>query len=128
MSLRQQSLDATFLLSWDGRLGSFADIVARFDHLKIAWVMQATLRKRDDVIHVVLNESSRLIEPVALDVNLLDQLLFLSTQLRRLLVQALFSSTQIDRRFVSVPLIDSLWRRTAHPGQVQACSLQCPEF
>ena len=128
MRLRQESLDTTCLLSWDGRLGPFADIVARFDDLKIAWVMQTALGERNDVIHVVLNEAHFLIEPVPLVVDLLDQLLFLSAQLRRLLTQALLPSLQIDRRFVSVPFVDSLWWRTAHPFQVQGCSLQCPEF
>jgi len=59
--------------------------------------MLTTLCERNDVIHVVLNESRRLIEPVPLVINLLDQLLFFSAQLRRLFTQTLLSSVQIDR-------------------------------
>jgi hypothetical protein len=54
--------------------------------------MQTALGERNDVIHVVLNEARFLIEPVPLVVDLLDQLLFLSAQLRCLLPQALFPS------------------------------------
>ena len=90
--------------------------------------MLATLCYRNDVIHVVPNESCHLIESVPLFVDLLDPLFFFIAQLRRLLAQTLFPSLQINRGFVPVPIVDSLWRWTAHPVQVQGCSLKCPQF
>jgi len=57
--------------------------------------MLATLCERNDVDHVVLNETCHLIKSVPLFVELLDQLLFFIAQLRRLLAKSLLSSVQI---------------------------------
>ena len=75
MSLIQQFMavsSGTCLLVQELHLGPFVDILICADHPKVARVMLATLGKRNDVIHVVLNEARRLIEPVPLVVNLLD--------------------------------------------------------
>lgn len=112
----------------NGHFGPFAYVVAGADHLKIVGMVPATLRERDDVINVVLNETRTFVEAVPLVVKLLNQLHLFSAQFRRLLAQALLSFVQIAGGFVSVGLIDSFWWWAGHRFHIKWWSLQQPKL